>query len=201
MAETQQAQVQTSWCRAPSTQLLCPSLNDCKLLAKAGEQMGEGDRKVTVEKREGRFWWMAELEAGTRGPGVRRQAASRGRGRPALGKIRAGLPGSQRTPFPSAPQELLRMTVLMLFLIARVSRKGSRKGWATREAWILQARILEWIAITSSRGSSPPRDQTQVSWKFLPSEPLGKPKNTRMGSLCFLQGIFQTQELKQGFLP
>ena len=28
---------------------------------------------------------------------------------------------------------------------------------------ILQARILEWIAIPFSRGSSQPRDQTQVS--------------------------------------
>ena len=28
---------------------------------------------------------------------------------------------------------------------------------------ILQARILEWVAIPSSRGSSRPRDQTQVS--------------------------------------
>ena len=28
---------------------------------------------------------------------------------------------------------------------------------------ILQARILEWVAISFSRGSSPPRDQTQVS--------------------------------------
>ena len=26
---------------------------------------------------------------------------------------------------------------------------------------ILQARLLEWIALSSSRGSSPPRDQTQ----------------------------------------
>ena len=29
---------------------------------------------------------------------------------------------------------------------------------------VLLARILEWIAIPSSRGSSPPRDLTQVSW-------------------------------------
>ena len=65
--------------------MLCPSLNNCKLLAIAGEQMEKCDRKVTVEKREGRFWQMADLEAGTRGPGVRTQAASRGRGRPALG--------------------------------------------------------------------------------------------------------------------
>ena len=28
---------------------------------------------------------------------------------------------------------------------------------------ILQARILEWVAMSSSRGSSQPRDQTQVS--------------------------------------
>ena len=28
---------------------------------------------------------------------------------------------------------------------------------------ILQARILEWLAMPSSRGSSQPRDQTQVS--------------------------------------
>ena len=29
---------------------------------------------------------------------------------------------------------------------------------------IVQARILEWVAISSSRGSSWPRDQTCVSW-------------------------------------
>ena len=39
--------------------------------------------------------------------------------------------------------------------------------WATaRQAplsmGILQARILEWIALSSSRGSSQPRDQTQT---------------------------------------
>ena len=28
---------------------------------------------------------------------------------------------------------------------------------------ILQARILEWVAMRSSRGSSPPRDQTHIS--------------------------------------
>ena len=29
--------------------------------------------------------------------------------------------------------------------------------------WVLQARILEWVAFPFSRGSSQPRDQTQVS--------------------------------------
>ena len=29
--------------------------------------------------------------------------------------------------------------------------------------WILQARILEWVAMSSSKGSSQPRDRTQIS--------------------------------------
>ena len=44
---------------------------------------------------------------------------------------------------------------------------------------ILQARILGWVAIPFSRGSSQSRNRTQVSsiasW-FLPSEPSGKPR-------------------------
>ena len=31
---------------------------------------------------------------------------------------------------------------------------------------ISQARILDWAAMSSSRGSSPPRDQTHVSYVF-----------------------------------
>ena len=34
----------------------------------------------------------------------------------------------------------------------------------------------------------------------LPSEPPGKPKNTEVGSLSLLQGIFPTQEPNQGLL-
>ena len=55
----------------------------------------------------------------------------------------------------------------------------------------------------SSRGSSQPRDPTQVSrtaGRFLPSEPPGKPKNTGMGSLSLLQEIFPIQESNQGLL-
>ena len=62
---------------------------------------------------------------------------------------------------------------------------------------ILQARILEWVTFPFSRGSSQPRDRTQVSpieGGFLPAEPQGKPKNTGVGSLSFLQQIFLTQE-------
>ena len=65
---------------------------------------------------------------------------------------------------------------------------------------ILQARILEWIAIPFSRGSSQSRDGTQIDpglphyrWT-LPAEPPGKPKNTGVDSLSLLQGIFLTQE-------
>ena len=68
---------------------------------------------------------------------------------------------------------------------------------------ILQARIVDWVAMPSSRGSSQPRDQTKVScmqMDSLPSEPPGKPENTGVGSLSFLQGIFLTQELNQGIL-
>ena len=43
---------------------------------------------------------------------------------------------------------------------------------------IFLARILEWVAISSSRGSSPPRELTQVSCigrGFFTAEPPGKP--------------------------
>ena len=44
---------------------------------------------------------------------------------------------------------------------------------------IFHARVLEWVAISFSRGSSWPRDQTKVSCiagRRLPSEPPGKPE-------------------------
>ena len=47
---------------------------------------------------------------------------------------------------------------------------------------ILQARILEWAAMLSSRGSSRPRDQTGVTWVsciaggFFTTGPPGKPR-------------------------
>ena len=55
-----------------------------------------------------------------------------------------------------------------------------------------------------SRGSSQPRDETQVSHIaggfFLPAESPGKLKNTGVGSLSLLQQIFLTQESNQGLL-
>ena len=67
---------------------------------------------------------------------------------------------------------------------------------------ILQARTL---AFPFSKGSSKPRDQSQVSRTqvsppsqaaSLPAEPQGKPKITGVGSLSLLQWIFPTQESK-----
>ena len=55
---------------------------------------------------------------------------------------------------------------------------------------ILQARILEWVALPFSRGSSEPRDRIQVSHitvDSLPAEPQWKPKNTGMSHLSFFQ--------------
>ena len=49
---------------------------------------------------------------------------------------------------------------------------------------ILQARVLEWVAFPFSRGSSQPRDRTQVSHiagRFFTSWATGKPKNTGVG--------------------
>ena len=60
-----------------------------------------------------------------------------------------------------------------------------------------QARILEWVAMPSFRGSSWPRDWNQVSHTtggFFISEPPGKPKNTGVDSLTLLQETFLTQE-------
>ena len=67
---------------------------------------------------------------------------------------------------------------------------------------ILQARILEWVAIPFSRRSSSgiePRSLT-LQEDSLPAELLGKPKYTGVGSLSLLQGILATQESNQGLL-
>ena len=50
---------------------------------------------------------------------------------------------------------------------------------------ILQVRILEWVAISFSKGSSQPRDPTEVSAlqeDSLPSEPPRKPREAKL--LC-----------------
>ena len=68
---------------------------------------------------------------------------------------------------------------------------------------ILQARILEWVVFPSpgdlpNPGTEPRYPSLQAD--SLLAEPQGKPKNTEVGSLSLLQGIFLTQESNQGLL-
>ena len=68
---------------------------------------------------------------------------------------------------------------------------------------ILQARILKWVAMLTSRGSAQPRVKSRspaLQVDSLPSQPPGKPKNTGVRSLSLLQGLFLTQESNQGLL-
>ena len=58
-----------------------------------------------------------------------------------------------------------------------------------------QARILEWVAIFFSKGSSPPRDQTHISCiagRFFTTESLGKPQSTstESESAFFLSAVY-----------
>ena len=68
---------------------------------------------------------------------------------------------------------------------------------------ILQARILQWLAVPRLQGIFPTQELKpglpQVEF-FLLSEPPGKPKNTGVSSLSLLQEIFSTQKSNRGLL-
>ena len=62
-------------------------------------------------------------------------------------------------------------------------------------------RMLEWVVYPFSRGFSQPRIELgspSLHVDSLPAEPQGKPKNTGVGSLSLLQGIFPNQEPNWG---
>ena len=66
---------------------------------------------------------------------------------------------------------------------------------------ISQARTLEGVAISSSRGSSRPRDQTYISYiagRFFP-EPLGKPQDQEEDDP--VQTITQRKGISQELIP
>ena len=65
---------------------------------------------------------------------------------------------------------------------------------------ILQARILEWVAVPFSRESSQPRNWTQVSSIAGEFFTIWATRITGVGSLSLLPGIFLTQELNRGLL-
>ena len=50
---------------------------------------------------------------------------------------------------------------------------------------LIQARILEWVAISSSRGSSRPRDQAHVSYVFCVGRQVLHHLGSPMLSFCY----------------
>ena len=75
--------------------------------------------------------------------------------------------------------------------------------WTMKSMEFSRPRILEWVAVPSpgdlpNPGIEPRPPALQAD--SLPAEPLGKPKNTGMGSLSLLQQNFPTQELNLGLL-
>ena len=84
---------------------------------------------------------------------------------------------------------------LKLPLIYNVKRKSCPTFCDSMDYTVLQARILEWVAIPFSRVSSQPRIDPRsptLQADSLPAEPQEKPKNTGMGSLFLLLRIFPT---------
>ena len=68
---------------------------------------------------------------------------------------------------------------------------------------ILQTKILEWVAFLSPGDLPNPEIEPRspsLQADSLPVELQRKPKNTGVGSLSLLQGIFLTQELNWGLL-
>ena len=68
---------------------------------------------------------------------------------------------------------------------------------------ILQARILEWVVFPSPGDLSNPGIKHRshaLQADSLPAEPQGKPKDTGVGNLSLLQGIFLTPKLNQCLL-
>ena len=69
---------------------------------------------------------------------------------------------------------------------------GARRPPGSSVHEILQARILEWVVIPFSRGSSWPRDRTQVSCiagRLLPSEPPWKPYTLELEKKVFVTSV------------
>ena len=66
----------------------------------------------------------------------------------------------------------------------------------------LQARILKWVAFPSPGNLPNPGialGSPALHTDSLPAEPLGKPKNTGLGSLSLLQWIFPEPGIEPGF--
>ena len=108
-----------------------------------------------------------------------------------------GLPNHQEGT-SSSPRVCLLLSPVQLFatLWTVTHQAALSMGFPRQEYW-------------SGLPCLPPRDLPNPGIKrrsptlqvdSLPAEPQGKPKNTRIGSPSFLQGIFLTQELNWGLL-
>ena len=93
-----------------------------------------------------------------------------------------GLPWPPTIALPTPPSCLLPFALCCFCLVTKLClvlcslMDCSLPGSPVRE--ISQTRILEWVAISFSRGIFPPRDQTRVSCtagRFFTTEPPGKP--------------------------
>ena len=71
--------------------------------------------------------------------------------------------GEYHRPPPHQKVSPFMRLVLVLSHVRLFATPWSAAHQAPLSMRTLQARILEWIAVSSSRGSSPPRDQTCVS--------------------------------------
>ena len=74
--------------------------------------------------------------------------------------------------------EILTVTEVQILVIMTIVFFKLSYFTLLRCVYMCVLRILEWIAIPFSRGSSQPRDQTRVSCTaagFFSAEPLGKP--------------------------
>ena len=97
----------------------------------------------------------------------------------------------------------MKILAVVVYLLNNIRLFCNPKDWSlpgTSVQDVSQARTVEWIVISFSRGSSWFRDQTYVSciscigrWILLPLNHLGSPKDTGVGSHSLLQQIFPTQ--------
>ena len=83
----------------------------------------------------------------------------------------------------------MQITIIMFVCVCSVTQSCLTLQpywlWPSRLLcpWVLQARILEWVAMPSSRECPPPRDWNCLSWiegGFFTTEPHGKPNNNNV---------------------
>ena len=97
----------------------------------------------------------------------------------------------------------------------RVCSQSLRRAWLFATPWTVAHQALPSVGFSRQEYWSglpfpPPGDllnpgieprSPALQADSLPAEPQGKPKNTGVGRLSLLQGIFPTQEPNQGLLP